>query len=216
MGIAALQARFLSITARISDLEYKVTTCNTALLSISQQSSDIFTFLVADTVPYPPEKSKYTYNRYKGTTSDGTAITITSATAQKNGTYNIQYYKGDDSATIYNLNAATVTASENNGLSSIDWKNEDGSVETVALTSIIFLDEDAYQDALLEYQYKKDLYESKMDEYERKRADLNDQETRLEIIKKTYETELNALKPESETIQEMIKKNSETSFKLFA
>ena len=215
MGIAALQARFLSITSRISNLEYATTACNTSLLSLSQQSSDQYKLLLGEGVPNPPQRSNYTSTRYKGTTSDGTAITITSATAQKDETYNVQYYKGDDSATIYNLKAATVTASES-GISSINWTNEDGSVEDVALTATVYIDEDAYQDALMEYQYKKDLYEQSMDEYERKREEVTRQESQIKIIKDTYETELDALKTERDTIKDTLKKNVETSFKLFA
>lgn len=216
MGIAALQARFLSITSRISNLEYATTACNTSLLSLSQQASDQYKLLLGEGVPSPPQRSNYTSTRYKGTTSDGTAITITSTTAQKDETYNIQYYKGDDSATIYNLNGVTVTASENSGISSIDWTNEDGSVETVALTATVYIDENAYQEALVEYQYKKDLYEQSMDEYERKREEVTRQETQIKIIKDTYETELEALKTERDTIKETLKKNVENSFKLFA
>ena len=215
MGIAALQARFLSLTDRISSLEYATTACNTSLLSLSQQSADQYKLLIGEGVPTPPQRSNYTSTRYKGTTSDGPEITITSATAQNNDTYNIQYYKGDDSATIYNLKAATATVSES-GISAINWKNDDGSEETVALTATVYIDENAYQDALVEYQYKKDLYEQSMDEYERKREETTREETRLKIIKDTYETELNALKTERETIKENLKKNVETSFKIFA
>ena len=93
MGIAALQARFLSLTDRISSLEYATTACNTSLLSLSQQSADQYKLLIGEGVPTPPQRSNYTSTRYKGTTSDGTEITITSATAQNNDTYNIQYYK---------------------------------------------------------------------------------------------------------------------------
>ena len=215
MCIAALQARFLSITDRISSLEYATTACNTSLLSLSQQSADQYKLLLGEGVPAPPQRSNYTSTRYKGTTSDGTEITITSATAQNNDTYNIQYYKGDYSATIYNLKAATATVSES-GISAINWKNDDGSEETVALTATVYIDENAYQDALVAYQYKKDLYEQSMDEYERKREEVTRQETQIKIIKDTYETELNALKTERDAIKENLKKNEETSIKIFA
>lgn len=90
MGIAASQARFLSLTARKTNVEYEGQQINQQRTSLSNESSNYYSQLCNMVVPTPPSSEDYTKTIY--TFVDGSETnTINSLIAQKDGLYILNY-----------------------------------------------------------------------------------------------------------------------------
>lgn len=66
MGMSASQARYLSLIARQSNLEYQGQQINQERSILSQQVSDLYNSLLAMEVPTPPSTQDYTTVQYSG------------------------------------------------------------------------------------------------------------------------------------------------------
>ena len=66
MGMAASQARYLSLQARMSNVEYQGQQINQERTILSQQSTALYNSLLDMTVPTPPSTSDYTTVTYSG------------------------------------------------------------------------------------------------------------------------------------------------------
>ena len=66
MGMSATQARYLSLVAQQSNLEYQGQQINQERAILSQQVSDLYNSLLAMTVPTPPSTQDYTTIEYSG------------------------------------------------------------------------------------------------------------------------------------------------------
>ncbi len=94
MGMSASQARFLSLTARKTNVEYEGQQINQQRTTLSNESSNYYSQLTSMEVPVPPSTADYTKITY--TFSDGSAKnTVTSLVATKNtaksGLYMLNY-----------------------------------------------------------------------------------------------------------------------------
>ena len=80
MGMAASQARFLTLTGRKSNVEYQGQQVNQERLQLANESANIFTQLSQLEVPTPPRVQDFNKTEYSFTTSevDGTQRTYTS------------------------------------------------------------------------------------------------------------------------------------------
>lgn len=67
MGMAASQARYLSLTARKNNIEYQGQQINQERTVLSQQCTALYNSLLTIDVPTPPSTSDYTKIEYKGT-----------------------------------------------------------------------------------------------------------------------------------------------------
>ena len=77
MGMAASQARFLSLTARKTNVEYEGQQINQARLNLSNQSANLFNQMLGLNVPTPPSTQDFTKTQYSF--SDGiNSVTIDS------------------------------------------------------------------------------------------------------------------------------------------
>ena len=82
MGMSASQARFLSLTARKTNVEYEGQQINQQRTALSNESSNYYSQLTSLAVPVPPSSSDYTKITY--TFKDGTENnTVTSLVATK-------------------------------------------------------------------------------------------------------------------------------------
>jgi len=90
MGMAASQARFLSLTARKTNVEYEGQQINQQRTTLSNESSNYYSQLCNMTVPTPPSSEDYTKTTYSFTDGSETN-TINSLIAQKNGYYIVNY-----------------------------------------------------------------------------------------------------------------------------
>lgn len=94
MGMSASQARFLSLTARKTNVEYEGQQINQQRTALSNESSNYYSQLTSLAVPVPPSSSDYSKITY--TFKDGTEKnTVTSLVATKDtkttGVYMLNY-----------------------------------------------------------------------------------------------------------------------------
>ena len=94
--------------------------------------------------------------------------------------------KFDDDSVVYSLNVETVT------------------------------DEDAYQDAMNEYLYKKEVYEKTIADINAQTSIIQQEDRTLELRLKQLDTEQNALATEMDAVKKVIKDNVESTFKTFS
>lgn len=90
MGMSASQARYLSLIARQSNLEYQGQQINQERTILSQQCTALYNSLLAMTVPTPPSTSDFTTVQYSGT-NGATTYTFSANDVKpgKDGGYNI-------------------------------------------------------------------------------------------------------------------------------
>ncbi len=104
--------------------------------------------------------------------------------------------------------------------------NADGSVSkddkgnyidatTYSLTTTTATDQDAYNDAMNQYEYDKYEYDQAIQEINSKIEIVQAQDKNLELRLKQLDTEQSAISTEIEAVQKVIEKNVESSFKTF-
>ncbi|MCI1273516.1 MAG: hypothetical protein LKG27_03675 [Clostridiaceae bacterium] len=109
MGMAASQARFLSLTARKNNTEYEGQQVNQQRTTLSNESANYYNQLMGMTVPTPPSSADYTKTTY--TFTDGAMTnTVTSMIAEANGNYKVNYTSSyTDYSAIVSASSSVVT-----------------------------------------------------------------------------------------------------------
>lgn len=117
MGMSASQARFLSLTARKTNVEYEGQQINQQRTALSNESSNYYSQLTSLAVPVPPSSSDYSKITY--TFKDGTEKnTVTSLVATKDtkttGVYMLNYVQEipADSMVVNGTSIITKTGSD--------------------------------------------------------------------------------------------------------
>ena len=90
-----------------------------------------------------------------------------------------------------------------------------GNMTTYALTTATVTDDDAYNDAMNQYEYDKALYDADIQEINAKIEIIQSEDKDLELRLKQLDTEQNAITNEIEAVNKVIEKNVESSFKTF-
>ena len=335
MGMAASQARFLGLTARLNNVEFEAQQINQQRTSLSNKSASYYSDLLGMSVPTAPSVDAFTQTVY---TFDDGALTnqITAMVATGNGRYKVSYLKTweDDNAivsatpsiitrrgsdyfigsqqlrqlgaiptagvdpyydsltqeqkdklleqeqtylqqlfaepgtmpviyvryvqntttneyepifyyardlqnadydsngnSISNINAykfGTKTRTEEViGVDDCEFEQDstgryinitipnNGSPITYALTTNTITDQDAYEDAMNQYEYDKALYDQSIAEINAKIEIVQAEDKDLELRLKQLDTEHNAIQTERDQVKELIKKNVDSSFKTF-
>ena len=107
MGMAASQARFLSLTARKTNVEFEGQQINQQRTSLSNESANYYSQLCNMVVPTPPSSEDYTKTVY--TFVDGSETnTINSLIAQQNGMYILNYTQSYEAENVVS-NGSVVT-----------------------------------------------------------------------------------------------------------
>ena len=120
MGMAASQARFLGLTARMNNIEYEGQQINQQRTALSNKTASYYSDLLGMAVPTCPSVEEFTQTVY--TFNDG-ALTnqITSLIAATDGTYKVSYIRSwtDDFAAVSAapsiITEVTAGAVNNNG-----------------------------------------------------------------------------------------------------
>lgn len=97
-------------------------------------------------------------------------------------------------------------------------KDEDGNpidYVTYTLTTSTVTDQDAYDDAMNQYEYDKYLYDQSIQEINAQIEIIQAQDKNLELRLKQLDTEQDAISTEMDAVQKVIEKNTESSFKTF-
>ena len=74
MGLAASQARYLSLSARKTNCEYEGQQLNQQRLTLSNQSADLFNQMLTMSVPTPPNTSEFTKLQYSWSDGNFTSV----------------------------------------------------------------------------------------------------------------------------------------------
>ncbi|MBR1776944.1 hypothetical protein IJ750_07725 [bacterium] len=139
--------------------------------------------------PYDPNKPIDLQEKlaYYNASYINTKIEATNhALLESDGNGRFKSVKFDDDSIVYNLNVETVT------------------------------DEAAYQDAMNQYLYKKEVYEKTIADINAKTSLIQKEDRTLELRLKQLDTEQLALKTEMDAVQKVIKDNVEKTFKTFS
>lgn len=332
MGMAASQARFLTLTARKSNTEYQGQQVNQQRTALANESANIYNKLANMDVPTAPSKTSYNKNYYTFKMADGETCSISNIVVTENGganeptkakvqlnykeatTYTQQYNLGSIASASYNdsnnaytsllvgsskYNATKVSSvpqemkdkysayrdTQNSTSSMSDtWyyirvedsndsnygksyyinseeidkgnanadytpvcyasektyaettkqvdatlvKNDSGrytqiefdsnsnfGTDTITLGYEYGTDEDAYEKAFADYEYKKAQYDQEVNVLNSKTEVIQNQDKRLELKLKQLDTERSALDTEMEAVKGYLKKNVEGTFNTF-
>lgn len=98
---------------------------------------------------------------------------------------------------------------------SISIPNENGGYATYALTTATTTDQDAYDDAMNQYEHEKYLYDQAVQDINAKIEITQSQDKNLELRLKQLDTEQEAISTEIDAVQKVIQKNTESTFKTF-
>ncbi len=86
---------------------------------------------------------------------------------------------------------------------------------TYSLTTSTATDQDAYEDAMNQYEYEKYEYDQAIQEINAKIEIVQAQDKNLELRLKQLDTEQDAISTEMDAVQKVIEKNTESTFKTF-
>ena len=86
---------------------------------------------------------------------------------------------------------------------------------TYALTTNTVMDQQAYDDAMNQYEYDKALYDQSIDEINAKIEIIQAEDKNLELRLKQLDTEHNAVQNEKDAVSKVIEKSVESGFKTF-
>ena len=139
--------------------------------------------------PYDPNKPIDLQEKlaYYNASYINTKIEATNnALLETDGNGRFKSVKFDDDSIVYSLNVETVT------------------------------DEAAYQDAMNEYLYKKEVYEKTIADINAKTSIIQKEDRTLELRLKQLDTEQHALATEMDAVKKVIKDNVEKTFKTFS
>ncbi|HNW26317.1 MAG TPA: hypothetical protein PKI94_05945 [Candidatus Gastranaerophilaceae bacterium] len=110
MGMAASQARYLSLTARKSNVEYEGQQINQQRTNLANQSATLNRQLLDLSVPTPPSVSAYAQTQYS-ITMNGENCNITNLFKKPGGLYNVSYTYQDTNTMIVPSSQYSVTGS---------------------------------------------------------------------------------------------------------
>ena len=89
MGMAASQARYLALNARMNDIEYQGQQINQQRTTLSSQVNALYNSLLEMDVPTPPSTSDYTKIQYTGSLN-ASSFTIKNITPTSDGLYSVK------------------------------------------------------------------------------------------------------------------------------
>lgn len=134
----------------------------------------------------------------------------TGANTGQNTTFS--YVEQDAAATVSSkISNATIAWSETGRMTAIIDENKNEYKLNVTTET----DDKAYDDAMNEYEYQKNLYDQSMDQINAQVCVIESQDKKLELKLKDLDTQQEALNTEMDAVKKVIDKNIEVSFKAF-
>lgn len=229
MGIAASQARYLSLTARKSNVEFQGQMINQARTNLANESANIYNEMMRLKVPTTP--SVYDYYQDTGAfevSSLNTEFYIDSYSKSSTGdTYdvNFKYYTNNveqtfkGTANLVINEGATIPSSISNiqipdGQVSDSMKTALEATTASVYTKNIY-DEAAYDEAMKTADNETAIYNQKIQELNARTEELQIEDRTLELQLRQLDTEQDALQTELDSVKKVIEKNVETVFKTF-
>ena len=124
----------------------------------------------------------------------------------------VQYNAQDIKTKVERQERAFVDMDENGRPYSIRYED---STATYALNTETITDEDAYNDAMNQYNYDMALYEQEIQNINAQTEQIQQQDRTLELRLRQLDTEQEALQTEMEAVKKVIEKNIKSTFKTF-
>lgn len=210
MGLAATQTRFLSLTARKSNVEYQGQQINQQRTVLSNKSANLYSEMLTLSVPVPPSKGDFshvvyyfqpadTYVKYQATNVN---------TNKETGIGTADFVKPGSTEKVYEGVAITIKNETGTYTATIDGKE-------VRLSVGEEIDEAGYEVAYNQYVYKQYLYEQEMEAINAKTEIIQQQDKALELQLSQLDTEQNEIKTEMEALDTVLGDNVESSYKTF-
>lgn len=211
MGMSASQARLLSITARMNDVEYKSQQISNTKIRLSDEAEQ-----VANDYTKALNRQKLTFTRYDQESSSNQKINLNSTTLQQYANeYRLVDKDGNavdlkqmkfDEATLYEmLESGQFMLQENTTKRTADGVETSGWFDTsVSSNTRLAIETDSTQLAKAEAEYNAAT------------AKINRKEKLLDNDLKALDTEHNALKTEYDSVKSLIGDNIDKSFQLFS
>lgn len=125
----------------------------------------------------------------------------------------LNYYAANLDEKQYKTEKAYVEKAESGRYSKIKLQSESASLD---LTANSVTDNNAYKDAMSEYEYKQACYEKEVQDINSKTEVIQQEDRTLEMKLKQLDTEQKALQTEMEAVKKVIDKNVEQTFKTFS
>lgn len=199
MGMSASQARLLSITSRMSDVEFKSEQITQSKLRMSQASQEV-------TAEYNEALSKQLINYKYLNGSEYETVTLTPAYIAANAsTLGISLYYAN----------GTKFEDESSKLSATDLYDMISSGQ-VYITDNTGKRVDIFTNTSYRTTYDDNEVRKAEANYEAELAKINQKEKMLDFELNNLQTEHNALKAEMDSIKSLIKDNVEKSFNIFS
>ena len=200
MGMSASQARLLSITSRMSDVEFKSEQISQSKIRMSQASQEV-------TAEYNEALSKQLINyKYLNGDNNFETVTLTPAYIAANyQTLGIKLYMSD--GTEFTDTESKLTATDlYDMISSGQVYIKDNTGNRV----------DVFTNTSYRTTYDDNEVRKAEANYEAELAKINQKEKMLDFELDNLQTEHNALKAEMDSIKSLIKDNVEKSFNIFS
>ena len=141
-----------------------------------------------------------------------TGFDITKQGSQNVDLLTVTTVEQEKSKTISN---ATMGTSSSGLYNSISWTDENGNTVSYDLSSAQEYDEQAYNEAMDQYNVDKANYEKEVADINAKTEELQETDRTLELRLKQLDTEQEALQTELDSVKKVIDKNVENVFKTF-
>jgi len=144
----------------------------------------------------------YSVSDLKTGATDGSAKSLTS------------YYESTISKKVYSTCPADIESSSSGRYSTATLK--DFGTTTFDLTAASTTNNNAYNDAVNEYEYQQSLYQQQTNNINAKTCVIQNEDKVLELQLRQLDTEQQALSTEMDSVKKVIDKNIESTFKTFS
>ena len=203
MGLAATQTRFLQLTARKSNVEYKGQQINQQRTVLSNKAANAYQSMLTLQVPTPPSSSDFIKIQYQYVDANGATWQTTS-------------YDGNTSnMTVKNLATGEVKTDNIGKFEQDKITGRYTKAGDTTLTPVEVVDNNAYDDAYNQYTYQQYLYEQEMQVINAQTAIIQQQDKELELQLQQLDTEQNEISTELEALDKVLGDNVDGSFKTF-
>lgn len=213
-----------STTAPVNEVKLnqcQITDANyaTELAAIKQICKDNPTSNLVDDVDYDPDTGEvatpggaYWYTA-GGTTYFYSVTDLTTGAMDGSAKPLTAYYAANIDKKFTETERAYVTRADSGRYSTIQLENQGDTTFQIDTKSTT--DENAYQDAMNEYEYQQMRYQQQVNNINAKTSIIQAEDRALELQLKQLDTEQEALSTEMESVKKVIDKNIESTFKTF-
>jgi hypothetical protein len=228
------------ITTAVGDTKYSLT----GAYDLSVDGKGVFTFEALEAAGVDPETiasykeaiansdmqndngKNYTWQDfYVVLSNDGKSASFVLKSDLEDGNDNcstFQYQPNGEYTTKQTIDDCKLKFDPTNGrISLIGIPNYDENGNVVSYTNIRLeaksvTDEDAYNDAMAEYNYNKSLYDKKQENINKQTEIIQQQDKNLELKLTRLDNERNAVNTETEAVKKVIQDNIDKSYKTFS